>query len=255
MRSKLRHPIRSIREPFGTAGLILACIALIAALGGSAIAAGKLTSKQKKEVEKIAKKYAGKNGAQGPAGPAGLAGPAGPAGPAGAKGADGAQGPKGATGDKGPKGDKGEAGEDGACSETNNDCVMPAGSTLAGHWSAGVQAGVYVQAPISFNLTYPVASGPTLHFVTAEEAEEETGPNECSGDVDNPTATPSHLCVYEDGVYEEAEFPTASFREDFTLGTEIYPPLGGLDDHGVNLWFDGAPNSFNGGTWAVTAPQ
>jgi hypothetical protein len=95
---RLRHPIRAIREPFGTAGLVVACVALIAALGGTALAAAKLNSTQKKEVEKIAKKYAGAPGAPGAAGPAG---PAGPQGPAGAKGDAGAQGPTGTNGANG----------------------------------------------------------------------------------------------------------------------------------------------------------
>ncbi|HTR75569.1 MAG TPA: hypothetical protein VMH33_10000 [Solirubrobacterales bacterium] len=67
-------------------------MALVAALGGTAFAAAKLNSTQKKEVEKIAKKYAGKNGA---------AGPAGPAGPAGGNGKDGVNGINGTDGSNG----------------------------------------------------------------------------------------------------------------------------------------------------------
>lgn len=89
---RLRHPVRAIREPFGTAGLVVACIALIAALAGGAIAASGLTGKQKKEVKKIAKQFAGKPGAPG------AAGPAGPAGPAGKDGANGSNGSNGADG-------------------------------------------------------------------------------------------------------------------------------------------------------------
>jgi len=105
---RLRHPVRAIREPFGTAGLVVACVALIAALGGTALAAGALTGKQKKEVEKIAKKFAGKPGA------AGAQGPAGPQGAAGANGKDGAQGEKGAKGDNGSPGSPGTPGTPGA---------------------------------------------------------------------------------------------------------------------------------------------
>lgn len=100
----LRHPVRAVREPFGTAGLVVACVALVLALTGAAFAAGGLTGKQKKEVVKIAKKYAGKPGAPGAAGPMG---------PAGANGKDGAQGEKGAQGDKGATGDKGDTGSPG----------------------------------------------------------------------------------------------------------------------------------------------
>jgi hypothetical protein len=84
--SRIKHPIRAIREPFGTAGLIVAVIALVLALTGAAFAAGKLTSTQKKEVEKIAKKFAGKNGAPGAPGAQGAAG---------ANGKDGANGANG----------------------------------------------------------------------------------------------------------------------------------------------------------------
>lgn len=97
--NRLRHPVRAIREPFGTAGLIVACIAMVLALTGAAFAAkGALTGKQKKEVEKIAKKFAGKPGAAGAAGAQGPAGPQGPVGPAGANGKDGAPGAPGPTG-------------------------------------------------------------------------------------------------------------------------------------------------------------
>jgi len=57
-----------IREPFGKAGLIVAIVALVAAVGGTAFAAGVLTGKQRKEVEKIAKKFAGKPGEPGSSG-------------------------------------------------------------------------------------------------------------------------------------------------------------------------------------------
>jgi hypothetical protein len=94
-------------DRFGTAGVVIAVIALVAALGGTAVAAGGLTKAQEKQVTKIAKKYAGKPGA---AGKDGAAGPAGPAGPGGGKGDAGG---KGATGAKGPTGGAGVAGTNG----------------------------------------------------------------------------------------------------------------------------------------------
>ncbi len=89
MKHRLRHPINSIREPFGKAGLTVAILALVMALVGGAYAATKLNGTQKKEVEKIAKKYAGKTGS---AGSQGLAGPAGAKGDTGTNGKDGANG-------------------------------------------------------------------------------------------------------------------------------------------------------------------
>jgi Collagen triple helix repeat (20 copies) len=105
-KERLHHPINSIREPFGTAGLIVAMIALVAALGGTALAAAKLNPTQKKEVEKIAKKASSpatasakaKKGPRGPKGPKGDPGPVGPQGPAGAPGKDGTNGSNGAPG-------------------------------------------------------------------------------------------------------------------------------------------------------------
>jgi len=105
---RLRHPVRAIREPFGTAGLVVACIALIAALGGTALAAkGALTGKQKKEVEKIAKKFAGKDGA------AGAPGANGTNGANGKDGAEGKQGPEGKAGANGTNGTNGTPGTPG----------------------------------------------------------------------------------------------------------------------------------------------
>jgi hypothetical protein len=104
MKFRLRHPINSIREPFGKAGLIVACLALVFAMVGGAYAAGKLTSKQKKEVEKIAKKYAGRTG---------LAGSQGPAGPVGVKGDTGTDGKDGTNGTNGKEGPEGKQGKDG----------------------------------------------------------------------------------------------------------------------------------------------
>jgi hypothetical protein len=95
MKHRLRHPIRAIREPFGKAGLTVAICALVLAMVGGAYAAGALSGKQKKEVEKIAKKYAGKTGS---------AGSQGPAGPAGAKGDTGTNGKDGTNGTNGKEG-------------------------------------------------------------------------------------------------------------------------------------------------------
>src|SRR4051812_37822953 len=87
---------RRYKERFGTVGVALGVIALILALGGTALAAsGALTGKQKKEVEKIAKKYAGKPGAPGAPGTAGTNGTNGTNGKDGAPGAKGGDGTDG----------------------------------------------------------------------------------------------------------------------------------------------------------------
>src|SRR5512146_1866410 len=165
---RLRHPIRAIREPFGTVGLIVAMVALVAALGGTALAAkGALTSKQKKEVEKIAKKFAGKPGAQGPAG---------------ANGTNGANGKDGANGTNGSNGESVTiaAASGGECSnggtkfsnktgsghvcngkdgETGFTETLPEGKTEAGVWSFGVGSLGFVVTgtPISYNIPLSAA--------------------------------------------------------------------------------------------------
>lgn len=85
--------LERIHQKLGTAGFVISVVALIAALGGGAYAAsGGLTPKQKKEVEKIAKKYAGKPGTTGAAGTTGAKGDSGPAGANGSPGNAGSNG-------------------------------------------------------------------------------------------------------------------------------------------------------------------
>jgi hypothetical protein len=182
---RLRHPIRAIREPFGTAGLIVACVALIAALGGTAFAAAKLNSTQKKEVEKIAKKFA-KAGPAGAPGAAGANGTAGSEGKAGAVGPVGLQGPEGPAGEKGPKGANGKsviaepavngsgAGEceaggtkfevegsgtpEAVCNGTTGFTkTLPSGETETGTWSAGPFAAETVAEPAFHALFVPIS--------------------------------------------------------------------------------------------------
>lgn len=122
--------ISRMQERLGTAGLVVACIALVFAMMGGAYAAsggggdGKATAsakskgknsgsglngKQKKEVNKIAKKAAkkGPRGAKGDKGDAGAMGPAGAAGRDGLNGLDGLDGTNGQDGSDGMDGSNG----------------------------------------------------------------------------------------------------------------------------------------------------
>lgn len=89
--------LSKLHERLGTAGLVIAVAALVAALGGTAFAAAGLNGTQKREVQKIARKYAGKPGAPG------------------------AQGPQGPKGDPGTKGEKGDAGLPGSAGTNGTD--------------------------------------------------------------------------------------------------------------------------------------
>ncbi len=188
---------RRLREPFGKAGLTVAVIALTMAMVGGAYAAGKLTSKQKKEVEKIAKKFQG-------------TGPAGAQGPAGAKGDSGAAGAKGDTGSAGTPGTPGApgtsvktktfAGAKGSCAEggievesaspTVNVCngkngttgfteTLPSGKTETGAW--GVPGGIkgspefnVVSIPFAIPLAAPLGAA-EVHYIPNVQPAEGTG--------------------------------------------------------------------------------
>jgi hypothetical protein len=228
---RLRHPIRSIREPFGKAGLTVAILALVLAMVGGAFAAAGLNGKQKKEVTKIAKKFAGKPG------------PAGQNGAAGANGLPGAPGKDGTSGKDGTNGTNGQSvtiepeppyeecgdqegveltsqsgsdyvcnGEDGAAGTQGIEGkpwtaggTLPVGSTETGTWLMDVAPeqrvpglGNAVLTNISFQI--PLAAAPTPHFQTeASFADfDEAGPGSqgCTGSVTNPTAPGGHVCVY-----------------------------------------------------------
>jgi hypothetical protein len=111
MKSRLRHSIRSIREPFGKAGLTVAVIALVFAMMGGAWAAS--NSGSAGSGDKATASAKAKRGPRGPRGPQGPAGPAGPAGLAGAKGDKGAAGANGTNGTDGTNGTNGTDGTDG----------------------------------------------------------------------------------------------------------------------------------------------
>jgi hypothetical protein len=281
--SRLRHPVRAVREPFGKAGLIVAVCAIVLALTGAAFAAGKLTGPQKKEVEKIAKKFRG----------------TGPAGAPGAPGANGTNGKDGTNGENGASvigtafsgnqhgckeggvefkaasttyacnGEKGKEGPPGPLVE-----ALPSGSTLKGVWTLPVEeshqgAGELIHFSESF--TFPLSQHPIAHYIGIEqvevEVEKEPGvfeivfekrpkatPAGCLGDVENPGAEPGNLCVFATRennaqivVCSSEEFNSTSCGE------------GGLN----GFLLTAVPLSFNSersaqaivgvGTWAVTA--
>jgi collagen triple helix repeat protein len=182
------------RERSGSAGLVVAVLALVVALGGSAYAAAKLSSSQKKEVVKIAKRYAGKDGKNGAAGAPGPVGAQGPKGDTGSKGETGAPGKEGAPGPPGVDG------EDGVCSVSEPECVMPPGATFTGVWAVqevGASEGV---SQISFPLRYSGAE-PAFHFL-----EEGTSTTECPGSAEEPLALAGNLCVYAAGTPFNIQF-------------------------------------------------
>jgi hypothetical protein len=190
--------ISKLHQRLGTAGFIISIVALVAALGGGAYAAsGGLTGKQKKEVEKIAKKYAGKPGATGAAGAPGAKGDA------GAKGDSGTAGSQGAKGDTGAAGGAGAPGAPGATGFTER---LPAEKTETGAWTFGPAEGpAYIPLSFAIPLEAPIGAA-HVHYINEEGEEvientttfelEEVTSTECLGSVASPSAEPGNLCVY-----------------------------------------------------------
>jgi hypothetical protein len=251
--------IHRIHERLGTAGFLIAIVALAAALSGTAIAAtGALTGKQKKEVTKIAKKYAGKPGAPGAAGPAGPAG---------------LQGDTGAQGKEGPQGKQGIQGVQGVPGATGFTETLPPGKTETGTWSIAVpptQEPFELKTDVSFSI--PLAkAGKAFYFSRGDVAAEKFGKEGetscevgesgcvdtgCHWELNNENAQPEAaiggtLCVFADQDPAGAQ------------GPYFYPPSEpfglGYGPSGTFMLFlrDSKPSAIalNGaGTWAVTAP-
>lgn len=249
---------KRLKEPFGKAGLTVAVIALVFAMLGGAYAAGALTGKQKKEVEKIAKKYAGKPGAAGAQGSAGAAGAKGDTGAAGTNGKDGTNGTNGTNGAKGADG-------------TFSTEPLPPGETLTGVFAAaknkiGPESFTRSLDSISFPINVSPAPtaiyqlnffglvfgielqdggyeiyGPGGHLEDLEEEEAEEAEaafsQACPGTRAAPTAEPGFLCLYE-GVVAEGpqEIPTA---------------IEAANEFGIVIPFQPAGSDIRG-SWAVT---
>jgi Collagen triple helix repeat (20 copies) len=261
-----------IHQKLGTAGFIISIVALVAALGGGAWAAnGGLTGKQKKEVEKIAKKYAGKPGANGTNGAPGAGGPAGAKGDAGATGAEGKQGPEGKQGKEGSPWTAGG--------------VLPAGKTETGTWAFTTPAPQNaVKIPISFSI--PLAKpldGAHVHLVSADGSSElvlnettfvleEVTPTGCgvaltpAGTAEAPKAAPGNLCVYFTEITPRPNavppsetssnyiIPPGAVCEAVGCLPEFGGPGAGAGVSGARLEINSTDTGtrFGYGTWAVT---
>ena len=218
--------IGRIHRKLGTAGFVISIVALVAALGGGAYAAqAGLSGKQKKEVEKIAKKFSGQPGsigAPGPKGDPGIAGPQGASGDAGSAGQQGIPGERGGEGPAGP-----------------TETVLPPGGTLTGNWSFNGKGVASEFVTISFGLRDPVR--PQVIWVY----EGESDPS-CPGTTSEPEALPGKLCIYGknvanagNGVNHAPE--TAGYTADETAGlVMLFPIVAGEEGYGY-------------GSWAVTA--
>jgi hypothetical protein len=219
----VRHPIRSITEPYGKAGLLVAILALVLATTGAAFAAGKLTSKEKTEVKKIVAAEVKKH-----PGPAGPQGPQGNPGPAGAPGKDGTNGTNGENGKsvvaaaassgECPQGGtklevQGSGTSEHVCNgQTGFTSTLPSERTEMGDWGmigeAKQEEGIGTGISFVIPLETPLDAG-HVHFIREngkeaflkEENGEPVGVEErtqpaCPGTAAAPEAEAGNLCVY-----------------------------------------------------------
>ena len=207
--------------------LVVACLALTVALGGTSYAAVTLprnsvgTPQLKRNAVNSAKvknfsllRADFKRG-QVPAGPRGL------------------QGLPGATGATGAPGAKGDQGVPGPFPGT-----LPAGKTIRGVWVAldhASAANEEHQVAISYG--FQLASAPVLHHIKAGIPP----PAECPGTGANPQAQPGHLCLFETFASNVTASRGVQAVSDPRSGAEIHQRA------------TAAGNSYTFGSWAVTS--
>ena len=200
--------------------MVIACIALAVALGGTswaavALAPGSVGTAQLKNDAVVSSKV--KNGSL-------LI-------------ADfkGGQLVSGAPGAKGDKGDPGSAGATGATGPAGPFVdALPSGKTIRGAFNIGgtaAAAGALANTSISF--VFALASAPTVHLILQGGA----APAACPGNATFPAADSGHLCIYEESRSNTAG---ATLNAVNRSGATIF----------VNSTAGGGFFSF--GTWAVT---
>jgi Collagen triple helix repeat (20 copies) len=272
-----------LREPFGTAGLIVALIALIAALGGGAYAA--TTGTSTKATASKAKSKKGPRGPKGATGPAGAQGPAGPVGPAGAPGAKGDAGAAGSPGSAGKAGESVtiSAASAGECPEGGTKFSNATGSGKACNGEEAEGGGFPVTLPAKATetgtlliettveeggtptkslgttaISFPIPLEEALdeeHVITVEPGA--TPPAKCENSEHpeaaspaNPEAARGYLCVFIVGGGEGL----FTFIRDSSVTSPAENEAFGASVSGALITRDavGDVGSLINGTWAVT---
>ena len=142
-----------------------------------------------------------------------------------------------------PSGPTGATGATGAPGETGFVDELPSGETLRGTFAGRTVATIAkqdMQIPITF--AFPLADAPTPHYIAFGDK----APSECPGTPSQPEAEPGNLCVYE------------SVQASNSTG-RVFDPLTGADDTANRFGAGVAATSKDTGdfrvrgTWAVTA--
>jgi hypothetical protein len=271
--------LERLRNQIGTAGLIVAIVALVAALGGGAYAAtgGKATASAKAKQGKQGKPgKTGPAGPQGPAGPAGAAGPAGPKGDAGSAGSNGAAGKSVVIGNSAPSCDSGgkSVEVEGSASTKKEICngeqgeqgepwtaggTLPPEATETGQYTVQSESGNPIRGFYSLTaLSFPIPLATQLDedhavFVGASEsvpAECENSNHPGNASADNPEATEGFLCVFE-GI----SFNMNTAEVEIVRGADG-SFHGGASVAGAEIAVEPtAERAYMDGTWAVTGGE
>jgi Collagen triple helix repeat (20 copies) len=264
--------LHKFQDRIGTAGLIVAIIALVMALGGGAYAASNSGDGSKATASAKAKQGPrGPKGPKGAPGSPGATGAQGPPGPAGPKGDAGEQGEKGIQGIQGKQGEKGEKGEQGIQGAPGSPWTaggtLPSGATETGNWFFNapapkvkvdvegstqeiVIAQNYYAAPISFPIPLAVElDGAHVHLGFQESGGAFEPGAACPGKVKKPEAAAGELCVYE------SEAVAANVQPGNILRTPSVTP--GTTFNGAFVVFNPLVETepfSSGGSFAVKAP-
>ena len=256
-----------MHQRLGTAGFVIAIIALVAAMTGGAYAALTPADKRvvKKEAKKFSKKFSKQFAKPGPAGAPGAQGPKGDTGAAGTNGTNGTNGADGADGTDGTDGTDGKNGNsvvltneaagancaDGGvkvevqntvgstkyvCNgETGFTETLPPGETLKGRFGA-----TPAQSLVTLSYNIPLADGkvPTFNVIKEDETALVGSVDNCPGTAADPEADPGNLCLYA-----QAENEVSSVNAFFETEEGITFSAGFLGVDGILI-----------GSWAVTAP-
>jgi hypothetical protein len=212
--------------------MVVGCIALGVALGGTSVAAiqalpkNSVGTKQLKNGAVTKKKINKKTIAQlkGNRGPRGLHGPQ------GAQGAQGAQGIQGIQGPPGPFPDP-----------------LTPGQTLRGSFvvtEAGAVAGDFMIDGISFG--FRMSAAPTARFIPVGTPP----PAQCPGTITNPQAAAGNLCVYEAG---RGNLSGAGICNTESGGCAI--GFANREGAAVFAFAAAGGQAYTMGTWAATAPS
>ena len=142
-----------------------------------------------------------------------------------------------------PAGPPGPAGATGPAGETGFVDQLPSGETLRGNFAGRAFATAKDQSmQIPITVAFALGDAPTPHYI----AYGASAPTACRGTPSDPQADPGHLCVYE-------SVPASN------SSGRVFDPLSGADNTankfgaGVTATSDGAGDFRVRGTWAVTA--